>query len=60
VREAGGVVTDFSGGPFDIRSREVLASNGLIQQQLVDEFTAIFAGRDLEPLPNPVEYAKGK
>jgi myo-inositol-1(or 4)-monophosphatase len=60
VREAGGAVTDFSGRPFDISSREVLASNGLIQQQLVDEFTAIFAGRDLEPLPNPVEYTKGK
>jgi len=58
VKEAGGVVTDFSGGPFRIDSREVLASNGLIHPALLREFEAIFQGRGLEPLPNPVEYAK--
>lgn len=36
VREAGGRVTDFGGGPFDIYSKEVLASNGKIHQEMVD------------------------
>lgn len=58
VEEAGGVVTNFNGGPFQIDSREVLASNGLIHPALLREFEAIFRGRDLEPLPSPVEYAK--
>ncbi len=58
VEEAGGVVTNYSGGPFQIDSREVLASNRLIHSELLREFDAIFKGRDLEPLPSPVEYAK--
>ncbi len=58
VVEAGGRVTDFSGGPFQIASRETLASNGLVHEALLAEFQAIFAGRDLEELPRPVEYAK--
>jgi len=58
VEEAGGVVTNFSGGPFQIDSREVLASNRLIHPALLREFDAIFKGRGLEPLPSPVEYAK--
>ena len=58
VEEAGGRVTDFSGGPFQIASRETLASNGLIHDEMLAEFRAIFAGRDLEDLPSPVAYAK--
>lgn len=58
VEEAGGVVTNFSGGPFQIDSREVLASNRLIHSELLREFDAIFKGRELEALPSPVEYAK--
>ena len=58
VEEAGGRVTDFSGGPFQIASRETLASNGLVHDALLAEFQAIFAGRGLEELPCPVEYAK--
>jgi myo-inositol-1(or 4)-monophosphatase len=57
VEEAGGRVTDFAGGPFQIDSRETLASNGLIHEELVAEFQAIFAGRGLEAPPSPVEYA---
>jgi myo-inositol-1(or 4)-monophosphatase len=57
VREAGGVVTGFRGGAFDIGSREVLASNGRIHAELIREFGEIFAGRGLEPLPDPREYA---
>ncbi len=58
VREAGGMVTRFDGSAFTIDSRETVASNGLIHQELLEEFQAIFAGRGLEPLPSPVEFAK--
>ena len=58
VEEAGGRVTDFAGGPFQIASRETLASNGLVHDALLAEFQAIFAGRGLEGLPSPVAYAK--
>ncbi len=58
VQEAGGIVTDFSGGPFQIDSRETVASNGLLHQALLREFEQIFAGRDLEPLADPREYKK--
>jgi len=54
VEEAGGKVTNFGGGPFQLDSRETLASNGLVHQALLDEFQKIFAGRDLEPLPSPL------
>jgi myo-inositol-1(or 4)-monophosphatase len=51
VQEAGGQVTDFQGGPFQIASRETVASNGLVHAAMLSEFAAIFAGRDLEALP---------
>jgi myo-inositol-1(or 4)-monophosphatase len=54
VEEAGGKVSDFHGGPFQINSRETLASNGLIHDALLNEFQQIFAGRDLEPVPSPL------
>jgi len=60
VEEAGGRVTDFSGGPFQISSRETLASNGSVHEELISEFQAIFAGRDLEPPPSPLEYAESR
>jgi myo-inositol-1(or 4)-monophosphatase len=58
VEEAGGSVTDFHGGPFQLNSRETLASNGLIHDALLNEFEQIFSGRGLEPLPDPRECAK--
>jgi myo-inositol-1(or 4)-monophosphatase len=58
VEEAGGQVTDFSGAPFNIDSRETLASNALVHRAMLAEFEAIFQGRGLEELPSPVEYAK--
>jgi len=58
VEEAGGQVSDFSGGPFQLNSRETVASNGVLHEALVQEFQQIFAGRDLEPLPDPREYAR--
>jgi myo-inositol-1(or 4)-monophosphatase len=60
VEEAGGRVTDFSGGEFQISSRETLASNGLVHDALLAEFQAIFAGRGLETPPSPVEYAHNR
>jgi myo-inositol-1(or 4)-monophosphatase len=60
VREAGGRVTRFDGSPFRLDSREVLASDGLIHDELMTNFAEIFAGRGLEELPSPVEYAKSR
>ncbi len=57
VEEAGGRITGFSGGPFQLNSREVLASNGLIHAELVGLFQDLFAGRDLTPIPTPQEFA---
>jgi myo-inositol-1(or 4)-monophosphatase len=58
VREAGGVVTKFDGSEFNIDSREVLASNGLLHEELMQNFREIFAGRGLEALPDPREWKK--
>ena len=52
VEEAGGRVSDFRGGSFQIDSRETLASNGLVHAALLAEFEAIFEGRGLESLPD--------
>jgi len=58
IQEAGGRVTDFAGGKFQLNSREVLASNGLIHAELMDLFADMFAGRDLAPLLTPQEFAR--
>ena len=58
VQEAGGKVTRFDGSPFRLKSDEVLASNGAIHQELMENFTELFAGRGLEEIPSPVEYAR--
>jgi myo-inositol-1(or 4)-monophosphatase len=57
VEEAGGRITDFSGAKYKLDSREVLASNGLIQDELLDLFREMFAGRNLEPIPTPQQFA---
>jgi len=56
VEEAGGKVSRFDGSPFELDSRETLASNGLVHEALLHEFQEIFAGRGLVPLPEPSEY----
>jgi myo-inositol-1(or 4)-monophosphatase len=53
VQEAAGRVTRFDGSPFELNSRETVASNGLIHEALLQEFKEIFAGRGLEALPDP-------
>jgi myo-inositol-1(or 4)-monophosphatase len=59
VEEAGGKVTNFTGGPFNIDSREVLASNTLLHDELLREFQAIIAGR-VEGIPSVVEYFQSR
>ena len=57
VHEAGGLVTGFTGQPFLLDSREILASNGLIHNELTSLFDDLFAGRNLQPIPTPAEFA---
>jgi len=57
VEEAGGKITHFDGGKFTLDSREVLATNGLIHAEMEGLFADMFAGRDLEPIPTPAEFA---
>jgi myo-inositol-1(or 4)-monophosphatase len=56
--EAGGKVSDFKGGPFQLDSRETLASNGLVHEQLLSEIEQVFSGTDLEPLPDLRSFRK--
>lgn len=58
VREAGGTVTRFDGSEWRIDSSETLGSNGLLHDEMMKNFAEIFAGRGLEQIPSPVEYAK--
>jgi myo-inositol-1(or 4)-monophosphatase len=50
-------VTHFDGSKFTLDSREVLATNGLIAGELQHLFGEMFAGRGLEPIPTPAEFA---
>ena len=58
IEEAGGRVTRFDGSPFEVNSRETLGSNGLVHELLINEFKEIFAGRGMEPLPDPRKYER--
>jgi len=57
VEEAGGKITHFDGSKFTLDSREVFASNGLIHAEMQQLFEDMFAGRNLEPIPTPAEFA---
>jgi myo-inositol-1(or 4)-monophosphatase len=57
VEEAGGRITHFDGGKFTLDSREILASNGLIHPAMEHLFADMFAGRNLEPIATPAEFA---
>ena len=58
VREAGGKVSQFRGEPFHISSKEVMASNGLLHEALLEEFATIFSGAGLEEISDPRQYAE--
>jgi myo-inositol-1(or 4)-monophosphatase len=60
VTEAGGTLTSFDGSPFQLASRELLATNGKIYGELVQLFADLFAGRNLEPIITPREFQEGK
>ena len=57
VEEAGGTVTHIDGGRFTLDSREVLATNGLILEEMKALFADLFAGRNLGAIPTPAEFA---
>ena len=58
VEEAGGRVTDFARAHYRLASDEILASNGLIHEELIGFFEDMFAGRNLAPIPTPEEFAR--
>src|SRR3984893_2848807 len=58
VEEAGGTMTHFDGEEFTLASRAVLATNGLILGEMQHLFTEMFAGRGLEGIPTPAEFAR--
>jgi myo-inositol-1(or 4)-monophosphatase len=57
VEEAGGRITHFDGSRFTLDSREVLATNGLIHEEMQALFADLFAGRNVSPVPTPAEFA---
>ncbi len=57
VEEAGGKITHFDGGKFTLDSREVFATNGKIHGEMQALFADMFAGRELEAIPTPQEFA---
>lgn len=60
VQEAGGTITRFDGSPWRIDSQETLASNSILHPELMKNFAEIFAGRGLEDIPSPVDYARNR
>jgi myo-inositol-1(or 4)-monophosphatase len=57
VTEAGGTITRFDGSPFLLDSREILATNGPLLDELTTLFADMFAGRNLTPIPSPAALA---
>ena len=57
LEEAGGRITHFDGSKFTLDSREILASNGLIHDTMEHLFADMFAGRNLEHVLTPAEFA---
>lgn len=56
VAEAGGQVSDSTGAPHTMKSNAVMASNGLLHGQILDEINDIFSGKygaALPPLVRP-------
>jgi myo-inositol-1(or 4)-monophosphatase len=57
MEEAGGRITHFDDSKFTLDSREILATNGLIHNEMEHLFADMFAGRNLEPIPTPAQFA---
>jgi myo-inositol-1(or 4)-monophosphatase len=60
VEEAAGRVSNLRGGPFQLDGPETLATNGLLHEELLREFSAMFSGRGLEDLPKLLFEYVGK
>jgi myo-inositol-1(or 4)-monophosphatase len=52
VNEAGGVCTDMKGAPHHLRGPHILADNGLIHDEVLGLFTAIFRGEYPHAMPS--------
>ena len=57
VAEAGGRVSDSTGAPHTMSSNAVMASNGLLHDQMLNEFNELFAGKYATALPPLVRPA---
>jgi myo-inositol-1(or 4)-monophosphatase len=57
VTEAGGTMTRYDGSAFRLDSQEILATNGLLRDEMLGFFRRMFAGEDLDPIPTPAEFA---
>ena len=57
VVEAGGAMLRFDRTPFRLDSQEVLATNGLLTDEILGFFEDMLAGRGIEPVPTPAEFA---
>lgn len=60
VQEAGGTVTGLYGDPFQVESKEVIASNTLLHAALLKELEEIIEGRGMEELPAPKDNLRMK
>jgi len=58
LEESGGKVSRFDGSPFELNSRETVATNALIHDELLSEFEKVFSGRGLDALPDPKAYTR--
>jgi myo-inositol-1(or 4)-monophosphatase len=45
VQEAGGRISSLDGGPFVLRSGRIIASNGLLHEQMREVIAGYYAGR---------------
>ena len=57
VVEAGGEVIRFDSSPFRLDSEEVLATNGVLTDEILRFFEDMFAGRGIEPVITTAEFA---
>jgi myo-inositol-1(or 4)-monophosphatase len=60
VAEAGGTLSYFDGSPFQLASKEILATNGCIYSELVQLFADVFAGRNIGSVVTPQEYMSSR
>ncbi len=56
VTEAGGTLSYFDGSPFQLASKEILATNGRIYGELSRLFEDLFAGRNISTVITPQEF----